>query len=126
MGDFRLDAGGNWWYHNVGKGNKAAKIAVRDVYVERYLKRYRRFLGLPELPAKDESTPLIKTLNGRAGLSDRQIRALLQAVFDKAADNMRNEGRALHELESLRCASAHWLQSKCSRSVLRKPSNHLI
>lgn len=125
MGDFRLDAEGNWWYHTVGKGNKAAKIAVRDVYVERYLKRYRRFLGLPELPAKDESTPLIKTLNGRAGLSDRQIRALLQAVFDKATDNMRNEGRALHELESLRCASAHWLRhtSATFDAPLRNPKD---
>ncbi|MBV6659689.1 site-specific integrase [Pseudomonas yamanorum] len=125
MGDFRLDAEGNWWYHTVGKGNKAAKNAVRDVYVERYLKRYRRFLGLPELPAKDESTPLIKTLNGRAGLSDRQIRALLQAVFDKATEKMRNEGRAVHELESLRRASAHWLRhtSATFDAPLRNPKD---
>ncbi|QOH69632.1 hypothetical protein IGB31_18845 [Pseudomonas putida] len=67
MGDFRLDDEGNWWYFAVGKGNKAAKIAVRDIYVERYLRRYRRFLGLPELPHPGETTPLITTLNGRAG-----------------------------------------------------------
>lgn len=30
MGDFRQDPGGNWWYHVIGKGNKAGKVAVRD------------------------------------------------------------------------------------------------
>lgn len=125
MGDFRLDDEGNWWYFTVGKGNKAAKIAVRDVYVERYLKRYRRFLGLSELPYLGESTPLIKTLKGRAGLSDRQIRALLQAVFDKAVEKMRSEGRANHEIESLRCASAHWLRhtSATFDAPLRNPKD---
>lgn len=125
MGDFRLDDEGNWWYFAVGKGNKAAKIAVRDIYVERYLKRYRRFLGLSELPHPGESTPLMKTLKGRAGLSDRQIRALLQAVFDKAVDKMRSEGRAHHEMESLRCASAHWLRhtSATFDAPLRNPKD---
>ncbi len=42
MGDFRLDDEGNWWYHAIDKSNKSAKIAVRDIYVEWYLKRYRR------------------------------------------------------------------------------------
>lgn len=116
---------GNWWYFAVGKGNKAAKIAVRDIYEERYLKRYRRFLGLSQLPHPGESTPLIKTLKGRAGLSDRQIRALLQAVFDKAVDKMRSEGRAHHEMESLRCASAHWLRhtSATFDAPLRNPKD---
>lgn len=30
MGDFRQDPEGNWWYHVIGKGNKAGKVAVRD------------------------------------------------------------------------------------------------
>ncbi len=37
MGDFRQDEEGNWWYHVIGKGNKAGKIAVRDEYVTKYL-----------------------------------------------------------------------------------------
>lgn len=80
MGDFRLDADGNWWFHVVGKGNKSGKIAVRDEYVEKYLKRYRTFIGLGPLPSYQEKTPLLKTLSGRAGLSDRQVRALLQTA----------------------------------------------
>jgi site-specific recombinase XerD len=110
MGDFRQDAEGFWWYHAVGKGNKAGKIAVRDEYIESYLKRYRRFLGLSDLPEKHEPTPLVKTLKGRSGLSDRQIRALLQTVFDNALERMRIEGREKHEMDSLYLASAHWLR----------------
>ncbi|KPY44734.1 Site-specific recombinase, phage integrase family protein [Pseudomonas savastanoi pv. retacarpa] len=84
MGDFRQDPEGNWWFHVVGKGDKVGKIAVRDEYIEQYLTRYRTFLGLPGLPQRGEKTPLITTLTGRSGLSDRQVRALLQAVFDNA------------------------------------------
>ncbi len=110
MGDFRQDAEGNWWYHVIGKGNKAGKIAMRDEYIEQYLKRYRRFLGLPALPHWDEKTPLLSTLQGRSGLSGRQVRALLQAVFDNALARMRDEGRQAHEMNSLKAASAHWLR----------------
>ncbi len=110
MGDFRLDADGNWWFHVVGKGNKSGKIAVRDEYVEKYLKRYRTFTGLSPLPSYQEKTPLLKTMSGRAGLSDRQVRALLQAVFDNALVRMRNEGREPYEMDSLRVASSHWLR----------------
>ncbi|UZJ57999.1 site-specific integrase [Pseudomonas sp. KU26590] len=110
MGDFRQDEEGNWWYHVIGKGNKAGKIAVRDEYIAKYMKRYRRFLGLPELPQWEEQTPLLTTLRGRSGLSGRQVRALLQAVFDNALSRMRDENREEHELISLKAASAHWLR----------------
>lgn len=110
MGDFRQDEEGNWWYHVIGKGNKAGKVAVRDEYISKYLKRYRRFVGLPALPLWEEKTPLLTTLRGRSGLSGRQVRALLQAVFDKTLSRMRDEGREEHELISLKAASAHWLR----------------
>lgn len=110
MGDFRQDFEGNWWYHAIGKGNKIGKVAVRDEYIERYLKRYRRFLGLAELPERNETTPLITTLRGRSGLSGRQVGALLQSVFDRTLERMRVEGRQKHEMDSLRLASAHWLR----------------
>ncbi|MCT8951460.1 site-specific integrase [Pseudomonas lundensis] len=110
MGDFRLDADGNWWFHVVGKGNKSGKIAVRDEYVTKYLTRYRTFIGLSPLPTYQEKTPLLKTLSGRPGLSDRQVRALLQTVFDQALVRMREEGREPYEMDSLRVASSHWLR----------------
>jgi site-specific recombinase XerD len=110
MGDFRQDEEGNWWYHVIGKGNKAGKVAVRDEYVSKYLKRYRRFVGLPPLPEWNEQTPLLMTLRGRSGLSGRQVRALLQSVFDNALTRMRDEEREEHEMNSLKAASAHWLR----------------
>lgn len=110
MGDFRQDPGGNWWFHVVGKGNKAGKVAVRDDYVDQHLTRYRTFLGLPALPQRGEKTPLITTLSGRSGLSDRQVRALLQGVFDNALVRMRTESREGYEMDSLKAASAHWLR----------------
>lgn len=110
MGDFRRDSAGNWWFHVVGKGNKAAKISVRDDYIEQYLMRYRRHLGLPGLPSPHESHPLLTTLKGRAGLSDRHLRLLLQEVFDRALARMQAEGWTSDEIDHLRSASLHWLR----------------
>ncbi len=110
MGDFRKDTLGNWWFHVVGKGNKAAKISVRDDYIQIYLARYRRHLGLPALPSPHETQPLLSTLKGRAGLSDRHLRLLLQQVFDRALERMVSEGWSDDEVDHLRSASLHWLR----------------
>lgn len=110
MGDFRRDTSGNWWFHVIGKGNKAAKISVRDEYVEVYLTRYRRHLGLPPLPLPHETHPLLTTLSGRAGLTDRSLRKLLQVVFDRSLERMVEEGWSNDEVDHLRSASLHWLR----------------
>ena len=110
MGDFRRDTSGNWWFHVVGKGNKAAKISVRDDYVDTYLRRYRRHLGLSPLPSPHETYPLLTTLAGRGGLSGRHVRLLLQQVFDRALAKMTTEGRSEDEIDNLRSASLHWLR----------------
>ncbi len=110
MGDLRKDGAGNWWYHVVGKGNKAGKISVRDDYVENYLKRWRVHQGLSPLPGFRETTPLIATQRGRAGLSDRHVRLLLQEVFDRALERMQAENWADEDVSRLRAASLHWLR----------------
>lgn len=110
MGDLRRDSRDNWWFHVVGKGNKAARISVRDEYIDTYLVRYRRHLQLPPLPSPHETTPLIGTLRGRAGLSDRHVRLLLQEVFDRALARMAEEGWSEDEIDQLRSASLHWLR----------------
>ncbi|QPH46131.1 site-specific integrase [Pseudomonas fulva] len=110
MGDFRRDSSGNWWFHVVGKGNKAAKISVRDDYISDYLVRYRKHLGLPPLPSAQEKTPVISTLKGRGGLSDRHIRKLIQDVFDRALQRMQDEAWTDDEIDALRSASLHWLR----------------
>ncbi|QFG30056.1 site-specific integrase [Pseudomonas umsongensis] len=69
MGDFRQDPEGNWWYHVIGKGNKAGKIAVRDEYIDQHLKRYCSGLMKPDTHlgenarqievSDDQTTPLL-------------------------------------------------------------------
>lgn len=110
MGDIRRDSMGNWWFHVVGKGNKAAKISIRDDYIQNYLVRYRQHLQLSPLPSAHEKTPLISTLKGRGGLSDRHIRLLLQEVFDVTLARMAQEGWSDDEIDQLRSASLHWLR----------------
>lgn len=110
MGDFRKDTLGNWWFHVIGKGNKAAKISVREEYICRYMARYRKFLGLTPLPSPNETHPLLLTLGGRRGLSDRHIRQILQKIFDLALENMKADGREEDEIDNLRSASLHWLR----------------
>jgi site-specific recombinase XerD len=110
MGDFRKDTTGNWWFHVIGKGNKAAKISVRDDYIHTYLSRYREYLGLTPLPSPHDKQPLLATLKGRGGLSNRHLRLLLQHVFDQALIRMAAEGWSDDELDSLRSASLHWLR----------------
>lgn len=62
MGSFEYD-GENWWFNVVGKGNKAAKISVRDECIEAYLKRYRTTLSLSPLPSYKESDTRAPTLS---------------------------------------------------------------
>jgi integrase len=109
MGSFEFD-GENWWFNVVGKGNKAAKVSVREEYIEDYLKRYRTTLSLPPLPSHKECTPLVKTIRGRAGLSGRHIRALIQLVFDRSLQRMKDEGQSDLDMDILRSASLHWLR----------------
>ncbi|HEK3717121.1 TPA: tyrosine-type recombinase/integrase [Pseudomonas aeruginosa] len=108
MGSFQK-LGDDWWFYAVRKGNKKSKVSVRQDYLK-YLKRYRETLSLSPLPYSGEKTPLLRTLNGRAGLSDRHVRELIQGVFDRAVERMKTEGQPEEEITNLRAASLHWLR----------------
>jgi integrase len=110
MNSFFKDSDGFWWFSVVGKGNKEAEVSVKQEYIDVYLRRYRTFLNLPGLPSRDESTPLLTTLHGRAGLSDRHIRLLLQEVFDKAVEKMKAANIKEDKIDELRSASLHTLR----------------
>lgn len=110
MSDFRKDDHGNWWFHVIGKGNKSAKISVKDEYMNVWMARYRRFLKLTPTPSPDDSAPLLQSLKGRAGLSEGYIRSLVQEVFDKALERMRADGFPEDDIKNLRSASLHWLR----------------
>lgn len=110
MSDFRKDDHGNWWFHVIGKGNKSAKISVKDEYMNIWMARYRRFLNLTSTPSPDDSAPLLHSIKGRAGLSEGHIRSLVQEVFDYALERMRAEGFPDDDIKNLRSASLHWLR----------------
>ncbi len=110
MGHFFKDSQGNWWFKTVGKGNKERDITVSDEMLQS-LKRYRKALGLlPELPLSNEQTPLITAINSMQPItSDRPIRSLIQACFDRASEQLKTEG--FHEEASaLNAATVHWLR----------------
>ncbi|WP_313660078.1 tyrosine-type recombinase/integrase [Pseudomonas coleopterorum] len=125
MGDFRKDSHGNWWFYVVGKGNKSAKIGVRDDYIDQYLVRYRKHLKLPSLPSPGDTTPLLASFKGRAGLSDRHVRLLMQGVFDNTLARMVEAGWDDLEVDNLRVASTHWLRhtSATFDAPLRTPKD---
>lgn len=109
MGSFTCDHDGNWWYEAIGKGNVQASVAVKPDYLS-YLTRYRRSRGLSDLPFSGEDSPLLTKLDGRPGLTDRHVRAIVQEVFDAALVTMKTEGRPEGELSKLRTVTLHWLR----------------
>lgn len=125
MGDFRVDHDHNWWFHVVGKGNKARMITVSDAMLAA-LKRYRRSLGLTSLPYPGEQLPLVSKLHGTGPVaSTRQIRYLVQSVFDMAFEKMRSEGLE-DEATELRSATVHWLRhTGISEDVKLRPREHV-
>lgn len=110
MGHFFKDSQDNWWFKTVGKGNKERDITVSDEMLKA-LKRYRKSLGLfPDLPYSNEQTPLITAINSPHPItSDRPIRYLIQECFDRASQQLKEEG--FHEEASaLNAATVHWLR----------------
>jgi integrase len=124
MGSFAPDKNGLWWFTTVGKGNKERDIAVPDELMTA-LKHYRCALGLPPLPSREEPTPLLPKIKGKQGLGSRQIRNIVQAVFDRAIQVLHQQGKA-DEAEDLATATVHWLRhTAISSDVESRPREHI-
>lgn len=125
MGHFQKDTDGNWWFMTVGKGNKERMISVSDAMLDA-LRRYRQSLGLPPLPTRGETTPLICKTKGRGPIqSTRQIRSIVQTCFDAAFEKMVADGLKEDALE-LRTATVHWLRhTGISEDVKYRPREHV-
>jgi site-specific recombinase XerD len=125
MGDFRTDQDRNWWLHVVGKGNKSRMITVSNGMMSA-LKRYRKFLGLPDLPFPGENTPLIQKIHGSGPVtSTRQIRNLVQFCFDQAYESLASKGQS-SEASELKAATVHWLRhTGISEDVKIRPREHV-
>lgn len=124
MGSFAPDKNGLWWFTTVGKGNKVRDIAVPDELLSA-LKQYRHFLDLPSLPRRDEGTPLFPKLKGKEGLGTRQIRNIVQTVFNAAILQLQQSGK-LDEADDLATATVHWLRhTAISSEVEYRPREHI-
>ncbi len=124
MGNFAPDKRGLWWYTTVGKGNKERDVAVPDELMV-LLKRYRGSLNLSPLPHREESTPLFPKQKGKTGLGTRQLRNIVQDVFNLAIDKLNTLGK-LDEAEDLATATVHWLRhTAISSEVEYRPREHI-
>jgi len=125
MSDFRKDQDNNWWFDVTGKGNKNRSITVCDDMLKA-LKRYRKHLGLPELPAYSEQVPLISKAIGKGSItSTRHIRRIVQQCFDAAYDRMKKDGLKADAIE-LKTATVHWLRhTGISEDVKFRPREHV-
>lgn len=124
MGNFAPDKRGLWWYTTIGKGNKVRDVAVPDELLEA-LKRYRHALNMPPLPRRDEPTPLFPKLKGKQGLGTRQIRNIVQTVFDRAIEKLQAVGK-IDEADDLATATVHWLRhTAISSEVEYRPREHI-
>jgi integrase len=124
MGSFAPDKNGLWWFTTIGKGNKVRDIAVPDELMDA-LKAYRQSLDFPPLPSRMEATPLLGKLKGKKGLGSRQIRNLVQVVFDRAINDLLRQGKK-DEAEDLATATVHWLRhTAISNDVESRPREHI-
>lgn len=125
MSDFRKDQDNNWWFDVTGKGNKNRSITVCDDMLKA-LKRYRKHLGLAQLPQFGEPTPLISKAIGKGSItSTRQIRCIVQHCFDAAYNRMKEDGLKADAIE-LKAATVHWLRhTGISEDVKFRPREHV-
>ncbi|CUT17976.1 MULTISPECIES: tyrosine-type recombinase/integrase [Candidatus Ichthyocystis] len=109
MNNFYQDANGCWWFKVVGKGNKMREIAVSDAMLNA-LKRYRKSLGLTDIPSPDDDFPLIPKERGKGPTtSTRRIRQIVQLCFDEAIHILKKQGQT-QESQMLESATVHWLR----------------
>ncbi|MFK5914040.1 MAG: site-specific integrase [Woeseiaceae bacterium] len=125
MGDFRKDLDNNWWFHVTGKGNKNRSITVCNDMLKA-LKRYRKSLGLSQLPGPDEQAPLIAKSKGKGSItSTRHIRRIVQLCFDSTYNRMKADGLKTDAME-LKAATVHWLRhTGISEDVKFRPREHV-
>ena len=125
MSDFRKDQDENWWFDVTGKGNKNRSITVCDDMLKA-LKRYRKYLGLTQLPTLGEQIPLISKSLGKGSItSTRQIRVIVQQCFDMTYNHMKKDGLKSDAIE-LKTATVHWLRhTGISEDVKFRPREHV-
>lgn len=108
MGHFWQDENNNWWLKIFGKGRKIRDTTVPEAFLP-FLQKYRESRGLSPLPSSGENTVLVEKIRGRGGMGTRQLRRLVQEVFDAAYERMKRD-TSEEKAMKLKEASTHWLR----------------
>lgn len=105
MNCFREERG-LWWWHVVGKGAKAARVPLPNDMLKA-LARYRASLGLPAMPDRSDTSPLLRSTRfpGRP-ITARWLNMLLKDIFSRACTYLPEDME--WKAQKLRSASAHW------------------
>ncbi|MFL9888859.1 site-specific integrase [Paraburkholderia agricolaris] len=110
LGDIETDARGDHWLKVVGKGRKAARVALPPLArtaLDRHLVERR----LPVTPSRwRPDTPLIASLaeDGAVPITSARLWAVLQRFFAGAADLVEADSPAV--AQKLQQASPHWMR----------------
>lgn len=100
-----------WRLKIVGKGGKEREIPFTgDLMSE--LARYRKAIGLEEMPPAGDTTPLIRPTRGPVRpMSRRALHSALKQTFETAAAAVRARGPEFEDAaRHIEAASAHWLR----------------
>ena len=110
LGDIETDARGDHWLKVVGKGRKAARVALPPL-CRTALDRHLVERQLPVTPTRwRPDTPLIASLaeDGAASITSVRLWTVLQRFFAKAADIVETDSPVV--AQKLRQASPHWMR----------------
>lgn len=90
------------------------------------LKRYRKYLGLSQLPPIGEQVSLISKSKGKGSItSTRHIRVIVQHCYDTTYARMSDDGLKADVME-LKTATVHWLRhTGISEDVKFRPREHV-
>ena len=106
MNSFR-EYRGKWWWFAVGKGNKFAKVPINNEMLDALI-RYRKFLGLSDLPDEDDESPLLRSASGTRPVTSSTVYRLVKSVVQGAAMSWESENP--QKSAKLRRASTHWFR----------------
>jgi site-specific recombinase XerD len=110
LGDIETDARGDHWLRVVGKGRKAARVALPPL-ARAALDRHLLDRRLPVTPSRwRPDTPLIARLaeDGAARITSVRLWNVLQRFFAKAAELVETDSPMV--AQKLRQASPHWMR----------------
>lgn len=117
MKDIMLRSG-RWWWRVTGKGDKTDYVPVpKDLVIE--MVRFRRAIGLEDLPGPEEDAPLVPGVRGerRKPVTDKLVYLIVRQTLAKAADWAKEENPVAAAW--LRKVSTHWMRHTSVTHQLR-------